>query len=781
MSGGSDGTLGKSSTLGTPRKLEKKDMKAVSEVMTPDKLREELSRFGQCKELQINKATGSWQFDFKPRQRFNPDGVEYRIIVPASQFRKRMITEPGLHGTRTEFHGRSVGDRWAERREISVVLLTRGDAKQVPNKDRSIIEEYITGYARKGAKQGIELEFFHQDFANLAPESKHLVIDRAYTNDVPGMTEAFMLMREHSLPAVETLQTLIGQVADRVDILYTEAKEKGFALDWSGFTPGIATPTKAPHRTFEFEKDAPRVPEDVSGIFRYIEALNHMLSGLMVDYVDTLLSKATKSQADRDVQSALQQIAKQFNYSGPHAARNMIADFGWNMWQTRAFHFSISLPQDRNGLVSGALVKNEGNLSRHFKDLLAALNLSGGMAFGARVTFDKGKEEVEVQGSREVFNKTLVTSNAPQATAPDREQFELQCGVCSNAGSNQLDRSGAEIPITINGKKVIVGPMHSIFRPRVSTDVDTFLDFLSERQAVWAAGLPPDAVREVKLETPVRFEDTSPSATPELFRANLFRIALQHILHQAALIATAEGKTDIYQWLEDNGVLRGTTGEDLYELHMPEEGLETQMDALRGKLDTNRIDELAILIGLVKGRIGRYLEQGKTVEETPHLKQIFDYAELGIQTLRKVEREMHSERAKFLEEMKVVEEAYATRPEIKGRPRKYRQSPGAVFYRWYRQHPRPASYSNLLTNTQMAAILLDVFKVKGHVKFEIPGGDPVEFELDDKIYELLDVPENDFDKSNANRAVLLTLLGHYHVERDKERVRREQEKAAQSG
>ncbi len=685
-------------------------------------------------------------------------------------------------GETNEYHPRSTDDLEAQRKEVSVVLLTRGRPDVVTKEERTTIEKYLSKYARKGAKQGIEFEMGIMDLASLSPKTKHLVIDRAYTQQVDGMTEAFRMMREQSPDAVDTIKDLERQSTTLLERLCKEAEEGNFVLDWSGFTPTFVTPGRDPDRTFLFAADAPHVPAEIAQVFKYIEALNLMLSKLMVEYIDTLLTK--EGAHYKTIQSTLQQIAEnKFNYSGPNAARDMIRDFGWNMWRTQASHYSISLPQDDNGLVCGALVKSENNLHIRY-DFLNVLSATGDMAFGKRLTAedDRGRQLPQIS-TRSTIRHTLPSSQPPGATAPDRKQFDVQSKVCFDGGANHFDRSGGEIVITIDGKQIILGPMHSSYRPRVTTSVDTLKTCMEMRKKVRAEGGGDDDVRNVALQTPVRFEDTSPGATLDIFRANLFRIALQHILHQAALIAASEGETDIYKWLEKEGVLKAGTAAGLYDFHTTDRGMKSQMDAVVGKLDTQKLDELSILIGVLKGKMGKYLEKDKTIDQVPHLQQIFDYAERGIATLRKVEEDIYSKRDEFLlQKQKVINAFERRRQEGKPMPKGI-ESPAAFFYRWYERNDRIAAYSNFLTNTEIATMLLDIFDVRKKIKIDFPDGTAYEFQLDDKIWELWEkgeraTEENDFNTNEEVRAVLLTFLYHYHVDR---KAKEASAKAAQAG
>ena len=736
---------------------EKTDMKSGdSAVIRPGALIKEFKVYGACSEVKRNPETGSWYFDFTPNRDINPDSVTYPIIVAASRFRRKAVSELNdeTDETSVKFRPREQSDVWAGRKEAAVGLLTRGNPLVIPPEERKTIDNYMRQYVTEGTPMGIEREFFDHDLAALHPDTKHLTPDRAYTIHKGGLSEIFKYMREYSEGAVQTIDQLEEQEMRRMKKLYAAARKKNFIIDWSGFMQRKTTPGVDPDRTFVHALDAKKVPGDIAKNFPYLEAVAGMFSELMIEFIGDLMSRS--ESPFQKVQAALRALADNFGFTGPRAVHDMVKKYGWQMWQPLAFHFSISLPQDHNGLVPAAAARGIANLDVSYAGITSVLNYSTNMAHGVEFEGENSRGEiVPLLSTREPLRVLLPTSMPAQHTPPHVGQLEQAIEIYWNGGGNQLDRCANPVVVAINGKRVVYGPVHSSHRLRITTGVDSLLECMRERERVVEAGGSENDVRKVRLKTLARAEDTSAEATSN-FRANKFRICLQHMRHIAAMLAARDGVPDVFKWLADRGVIAQGKAEEIYRTST-DDGFRDQMAAITGELDTEKLDEMSKLVRVLKTEIKeRY---GVEVDRTPHLQQIFDGAKQGIETLRNVHSEMFAERGEFLGHIEKVREAYHKRGDA--------AAAGKYFYHWYCRNPRIAAYASYLKDEEIVYILLNVMKIEAaeDVCIPLPSGEVVRFNLADTIRTLCVEGEKNATKRGENRALLLEFLFDRDVER----------------
>jgi hypothetical protein len=307
--------------------------------------------------------------------------------------------------------------------------------------------------------------------------------------------------------------------------------------------------------------------------------------------------------------------------------------------------------------------------------------------------------------------------------------------------ANVFDRTTGVVRMTMkSGLSRVFGAMHSDVRSRDSAPLQKFLDFLEDRS---------NGINK-PFYTGARLEGTSADVGPEMLGGNMYAVALRAVAHRSAMLASAEDM-DYVQWLEKNNLLGGKTAQEIYSSSGSEAMQKERMQVVRGEIDLNRIQRLEELLNFVEKAT-----QDESVQLPEHWQKLFADAHKGIAELKEV-RSMFGAHRKLWERVySGIREKHAKEGDV--------GKAGIVMYEAFcEKGGGMAAKANILTNTEIATILIDKFKV-GTVRIPELDGSTKELKLDDEVMaHWLRGEENPDEEYNSARAYLTVLLYDLHA------------------
>lgn len=745
-----------------PEPKVKTDVKGESaERMTPDELKELLEKkgYGKVDEVSFVAPMGnnSWALNFTPDPKLGLGNVTYTIIVPEGAFRR----EPDITKEPIGFKedGTPVlpmvplrpDNPSATKNEIQIVLLNDGEKG-----DPDLVKKWLKDTLTTGMTFGPEFEFGIREHDVDTPEGKRRAAERAFTICREGMVEAFHNMRELALPdpafGYVDFQRILARLEKEI---FDEANEEVFIVELTNMSPERVAIGESPYTTFT-SADFARMPENARAGLGYIEAATLAYESKMLKTLAALL------KADPDLRAAMNQIAISLGaQSDPaHPDRSLgdvlMRKFKFDVWTTRSLHISIGVPQYPNGMVPLQAMKNSANAAILDTELFDVLNYSGNMVHGARIQLP-GRDGIlrDVLSARALIKNILPTSRAGSLIPRDINFKQMKIELTLRGLANMFDRATYRIAMSMkSGLKRVFGAQHGDVRSRDSGALIKFLAFLEERGK---------GNMEAKLQTGARLEGTSPDVGPEILGANSWAVAMRAIAHRASMMAAAEGM-DYVEWRAKEGALGGKTPDQIYEECTSEKMHAKRMRVLRGEIDVQKIREFELLIDVVERKTQEELDAkaGREGVELPrHWRALFDDARKGIAELKQVS-------SIFGRHRRMWEGIFATLREKRAREGNEGAAGIDMYEAFLKSGGGMAAKAILLTNTEIATILVDRFKVG---KLRIPNGDGTfkEFNLDDEVIRKWLEGEGTpgaFDERahNQARAYLMTLLFDLHAQ-----------------
>lgn len=736
----------------------KLDFKGEGERITPEELEHMLREYGEVEASATVSPYGSnsWAMTFKPYPSLGIGDVEYTLIVPEGAFRRREDTTKEPIGAKVDGSPMypmvplSPDDSSAMTNEIQVVLLDNSP------RDQAFIKKWLQDTAERGMLMGQEIEFGVQEYDIDTKEGKERAKKRAFTICKEGIEEAFLNMRELSeeLPA-ENFKDFKNSLARIQKGIFEEAKKEAYMLEFTNTMAQKVPLGEAPYtslRAEHFELLPPKAQQSLG----YLDAATNAYTAKMLQNLSFILSK------DQDVLKVLNQIAHTHGITSDpkYPARSpgeiFIRTKLFDAWMARALHISIGVPQHKDGMIPQSAMKGAVNGGIYWSETINVLNYSGNMVQGAKTHLPNSKGElVDILSGRSVLRNVLPTSRAPGLIPPETDFKLLKEELFLKGLANSYDRTTGEIKMeTPSGITRTYAPMHSEVRSRDSVSFAKFLKFLEKSKE----GESPE------LSTGARLEFTGPDLTPEIFGGNTYAVALRAIITRAAMIGATEKKEtekfDFIKWLEKNDVLKATTAAQVYKTHNSQGVHDNLMKATRGELDLNKIKQLKMLIDIVEKKTIEELHEMKNNSNLPlpsHWVELFKDARKGIAEIKDVRSKFSSHREMWSKVMNGIRSKWAEKNNTGGA--------GIEMYEAFcEKGGGSAAMVNFLSNTEIATILIDKFKVS-QIRIPEDNGKFKEIKLDEEVLKhWIDGEEKQGQEYNNARAHLMTLLFHLHAE-----------------
>ena len=736
----------------------KLDLKGEGERITPEELEHILREYGEVEPSATVSPYGSnsWAMIFKPYPSLGIGNVEYTLIVPEGAFRRREDTtkEPiGLRADGSPMYPMvplSPDDSSAMTNEIQVVLLDNSP------RDQAFIKKWLQDTAEHGMLMGQEIEFGIQEYDIDTKEGKERAKKRAFTLCKEGIVEAFLNMRELSeeLPA-ENFKDFKNSLARIQKGIFEEAKEEAYMLEFTN-TMAQKVPLKEEPYTALKAEHFELLPPKAQQSLGYLDAATNAYTAKMLQNLSFILSK------DPDVLKVLNQIAHTRGITGDqkYPSRSpgeiFVRTYLFDAWMARALHISIGVPQHKDGMIPQAAMKGAVNGAIYWSDTINVLNYSGNMVHGAKTHLPNSKGElVDILSSRSVLRNVIPTSRAPGLIPPETDFKLLKEELLLKGLANSFDRTTGKIEIeTPSGITRTYAPMHSEVRSRDSVSFAKFLNFLEKSRE----GESP------KLSTGARLEFTGPDLTPEVFGGNTYAVALRAVITRAAMIGATEKKEtekfDFIKWLEKNNILGNISASQVYKNHDSQGVHDNLMRATRGELNLDKIKQLETLIDIVESKTIEEFHGNEKNSKSPlpsHWVELFTDAKKGINEIKDVRSKFSSHREMWAKVMDGIRSKWAAKNNIGGA--------GIEMYEAFcEKGGGSAAMVNFLSNTEIATILLDKFKVST-VRVPEKNGKLKEIKLDEEVLKhWLHGEEKQGQDYNNARAHLITLLFHLHAE-----------------
>ncbi len=736
----------------------KLDLKGEGERINPEELEHMLREYGEVEASATVSPYGSnsWAMTFKPYPSLGIGDVEYTLIVPEGAFRRREDTTKDPIGVKIDGSPMypmvplSPDDSSAMTNEIQVVLLDNSP------RDQAFIKDWLKDTAEHGMLMGQEIEFGIQEYDIDTKEGKERAARRAFSLCKEGLVEAFLNMRELSeeLPA-ENFKDFKNSLVRIQKEIFKEAKDEAYILEFTN-TMAQKVPLKEEPYTALKAEHFELLPPKAQQSLGYLDAATNAYTAKMLQNLSFILSK------DQDVLKVLNQIAHTHGITSDpkYPARSpgeiFVRTYLFDAWMARALHISVGVPQHKDGMIPQSAMKGAVNGGIYWSEIVNVLNYSGNMIHGAKTHLPNSKGEVvDILSGRSVLRNIIPTSRAPGLIPPETDFKLLKEELLLKGLANSFDRTTGKIEIeTPSGITRTYAPMHSEVRSRDSVSFAKFLKFLEKSKE----GESP------KLTTGARLEFTGPDLTPEVFGGNTYAVALRAVITRAAMIGATEKKEtekfDFIKWLEKNNILKDTTVSQVYKTHDSQGVHENLMKATRGELDLNKIKQLEELIDLVEKKTVEEFHENKKNSKLPlpsHWVELFTDARKGIEEIKNVRSMFSSHREMWAKVIDGIRKKWAEKGNVGGA--------GIEMYEAFcSKGGGSAAMVNFLTNTEIATILIDKFKVS---KIRVPEKDGKfkEIKLDEEILKhWINGEEKMGQDYNDARAYLITLLFHMHAE-----------------
>jgi hypothetical protein len=560
---------------------------------TPEEVSEKLLQFGgTCTAISF-RENGAYSFAYT-----DSEGSEYLILSPSSEW-KRKLTPAGDSMT-----AREQNDYTATDNEITVLLLRNDSEKK--EEDQELIKEHLQKIMNTAPQQGMEIEFILKSLSKQASSRDVLQPLQKYA------VEAFNSMREIAkITPDNSIQKVVSTITNILQEIFTNTDN--FLPIFSGMYPEKIKIGGEQLRTLGLQD---------------INSFDDTTKAQGVAYVDAMVKtlsqrlKAYYSHAPQAERNHWLQIAKNYGFQDTD---EFIKEYSFNIWTTIAFHHSIELPQHENGFVPETVAKNTANTYLYFSDLTGINNFSGGTAFGTALrNTDNDKYFLD---ARTILTGILPTSLPPSLIQGDLRDIMANCFLQGRA--NNIDRCSGIVEVkSPAGIKTEVAPIHSTLRVRASTSLSKFISYLQENKDDAAK----NHSRVSSLFTGARLECTDRNATPEILGGNLFSTAMQNITHLVGEIATAEGHTDVIQFMIDKEIISSSKAkEEIYQEYTSENIQKKRILAATGEIDQEKVQEFRRLIRFTE----EYLKEN-TTQLSEHWQQIIKNAHQALNNINRL-------------------------------------------------------------------------------------------------------------------------------------------------
>lgn len=553
------------STEGTTPLLNGETMKKEGDLMTYRELIDTLSEFGTVqttpgRDLDGN-LNGSAVLSLIVREGEGVlAGTEYTVLVPDRKWRR--VTKKDASGEVVEVNVQKDPEAFQES-EVSVLMLNPTDsASEVTDKEKELADWNIKHNLDPETKTiGPEIEF------NLSLENKvENFNDEVLGIVVNGIYELMACQRELGIdPPVSDTAELMLATHELLREVMVEAENKDALVNLAGTSPDL-----------RIQQIRSLKIGDPSKYAVYVDFLSHQLAIMMEENLK-LVPAETKENWDR--------IAKGNGFEG--GLEGMLVQVkDLSHWLMNAGHVSINVEADKKtGFVSPNILKSTANLMIYFRTLVDGLTYSGGHTFGQDVLIE-GKK---VADARHVLNQVMLTASPADMLEPDRNLRDTIVCRMLEGQSIHPDRAGLATLI----QELVMPNTHGDARLRVSIGLEKLLLILESNRN----GDPEPAKGKTNN---TRIEYTGRSMTPdrELYK---YSVDMQEIIYKAANLATIDGYTDVFLWLNEVVGL-DIDPETEYATNLDQRLLE-QNSALLGEFNGAKLNNLETLTNYVNQRL----------------------------------------------------------------------------------------------------------------------------------------------------------------------------------